>query len=93
MDLGLIAGALLAAGLAGRFAPRWRIPPRHAAASLIGGMLLGYGAVLASGCNISAYFSGIASGSLHGWAWIAAALLGNRIGLALRPVFGLDPRG
>jgi uncharacterized protein len=93
MDLGLIAGALLAAGLACRFAPRWRIPPRHAAASLIGGMLLGYGAVLASGCNISAYFSGIAPGSLHGWAWIAAALLDNRIGLALRPVFGLDPRG
>jgi hypothetical protein len=49
--------------------------------------------VLASGCNISAYFSGIASGSLHGWAWIATALLGNRIGLALRPVFVLDPRG
>jgi len=90
MDLGLIAGALLAAGLAGRFAPDWRIPPRHAVAAVIGGLLLGYGAVLASGCNISAYFSGIASGSLHGWAWLAAALLGNRIGIALRPVFRLD---
>lgn len=90
MDLGLIAGALLAAGLAGRFAPRWRIPPRHAAASLIGGMLLGYGAVLASGCNISAYFSGIASGSLHGWVWLVFAFAGNVIGTYLRPLFGLE---
>jgi uncharacterized protein len=89
MDLGLVAGALLAAGLAARFAPDWRIGARAAAASVVGGLLLGVGAVLALGCNISAYFSGIASGSLHGWAWIAPALLGNWVGLKLRPWFGL----
>jgi hypothetical protein len=33
----------------------------------VGGSLLGYGARLAYGCNIGAYFSGIASSSLHGW--------------------------
>ena len=89
MDLGLMAGAMLAAGLAGRFALHWRLPWGAAAASVVGGLLLGYGAVLAFGCNISAFFSGIASGSLHGWVWIGPALLGNWVGLRLRPAFGL----
>ena len=89
MDLGLVVGALLAAALAGRFAPDWRIGAGPAAASVVGGLLLGVGAMLAFGCNVSAYFSGIASGSLHGWAWIGPALLGNWVGLHLRPVFGL----
>ena len=90
MDLGLMAGALLAAGLAGRRG-WWRLPAlRPALASLCGGLLLGYGAVLGSGCNISAFFGGIASGSLHGWVWIIPALLGNAVGLRLRPAFGLS---
>ncbi len=92
MDVGLMAGAALAAALAGREAP-WRLPRvGEFAASLLGGMLLGIGAVLASGCNISAYVGGIASGSLHGWVWIVPALLGNALGLRLRPVFGLADR-
>lgn len=89
MDLGLMAGAFLAAALAGR-AGGWRWPRAgEAAASILGGLLLGVGAVLASGCNISAYLGGIASGSLHGWVWIVPALLGNAVGLRLRPLFGL----
>jgi hypothetical protein len=40
-------------------------------------------------CNIDAYFSGIASSSLHGWAWLAMALLGTVVGIRLRPLFGL----
>ncbi len=55
----------------------------------IGGLLLGYGARLAYGCNIGAYFSGIASSSLHGWVWLVAALVGSVVGTALRPLFGL----
>ncbi len=90
MDLGLMLGAFLAAGLAGRRG-WWRLPgPRAAMASVLGGLLLGYGAVLGSGCNISAFFGGIASGSLHGWVWIFPALLGNAVGLLLRPAFGLS---
>jgi uncharacterized membrane protein YedE/YeeE len=90
MDFGIVAGALLAAALAGRFAPTWRIPWRSAAAAVVGGILLGYGARLAYGCNIGAYFSGIASGSLHGWVWLAAAFAGNVLGTGLRPLFGLE---
>jgi hypothetical protein len=45
---------------------------------------------MASGCNISAYVAGIASGSLHGWLWILPGLAGNCVGLQLRPLFRLD---
>jgi len=89
MNFGIVFGALAAAGLAGRFAPTWRIPVRSLAAALIGGLLLGYGARIAYGCNIGAYFSGISSASLHGWLWFAAAFAGNALGTRLRPLFGL----
>ena len=89
MDFGIILGALLAAILAGRFAPVLRISVRSLAAAVIGGLLLGYGARIAYGCNIGAYFSGIASGSLHGWLWLVAAFAGNIAGTRLRPLFDL----
>jgi uncharacterized membrane protein YedE/YeeE len=90
MDFGIVLGALLAALLAGRFAPVWKIPARSLAAAMIGGLLLGYGARIAYGCNIGAYFSGIASGSLHGWLWLPAAFVGNIVGTSFRPFFGLS---
>ncbi len=92
MDIGIILGALLAAGLAGRFAPSLKIPARSLFAAVIGGLLLGYGSRLAYGCNIGAYFSGIASGSLHGWVWLVAAFLGNSVGVRLRPFFFVGER-
>jgi uncharacterized membrane protein YedE/YeeE len=90
MDIGIVLGAMLAAALAGRYAPRWRVPLRSLVAAVVGGLLLGYGARLAYGCNIGAYFSGIVSGSLHGWLWLVAAFAGNVIGTRLRPLFGLE---
>ncbi len=89
MNFGIVLGALLAAGLAGRFSPTLYLPMRSVAAAIIGGLLLGYGARLAFGCNIGAFFSGVASSSLHGWLWFVAALAGNWFGLRLRPVFWL----
>ena len=90
MDIGIVLGAMLAAALAGRYAPVWRVPLRSLVAALVGGLLLGYGARLAYGCNIGAYFSGIVSGSLHGWLWLVAAFCGNVVGTRLRPLFGLE---
>ena len=52
----------------------------------IGGLLLGYGARIAYGCNIGAYFSGIASGSAHGWLWLVAAFTGSSIGTRARGI-------
>lgn len=87
MNIGIMLGALAAAHLAGRFAPNFNIPIRSVLAAILGGLMLGYGARLAFGCNIGAYFSGIASGSLHGWVWMAAAFAGNMLGVKLRPLF------
>jgi hypothetical protein len=90
MNAGIILGALLAAGLAGRFAPQWRIPAGSLAAAVIGGLLLGYGARAAYGCNIGAYFSGVISTSLHGWLWFVSAFVGNVAGTRMRGWFGLS---
>jgi uncharacterized membrane protein YedE/YeeE len=89
MDLAIMLGALCAAALAGRFAPRWRVPWPSLGAALIGGLAIGYGARIAYGCNIGAFVSGVASGSVHGWLWLAAALPGSWLGVRLRPRFGL----
>ena len=66
------------------------MPLRSLVAAVVGGLLLGFGARLAYGCNIGAYFSGIASGSLHGWVWLVAAFIGSIIGTRLRPLFELS---
>ncbi|MGR2738283.1 YeeE/YedE family protein [Billgrantia sp. Q4P2] len=87
MNVGIILGAMVAATLAGRFAPTLRIPLGSVMAAVVGGLMLGYGARLAFGCNIGAYFSGIASGSLHGWVWLVAGFAGNMLGVRLRPWF------
>ncbi len=90
MDIGIVLGAMTAAALAGRYAPVWKVQARSLVAAVVGGLLLGYGARLAYGCNIGAYFSGIVSGSLHGWLWLVAAFFGNVVGTRLRPAFGLE---
>jgi uncharacterized protein len=89
MNIGIMCGAFMAASLAGKALPNIRVPLASLLAAVIGGLLLGYGARLAYGCNIGAFFSGVASTSLHGWAWIVAAIVGNVIGVRLRPLFGL----
>lgn len=90
MNIGILIGALAGAGVAGRFAPRLEFAPGLIASAAIGGLIMGYGARIAFGCNIGAFFSGVASTSLHGWLWIAAALPGNALGVKLRPWFGLE---
>ncbi|MGH8630961.1 MAG: YeeE/YedE family protein [Burkholderiales bacterium] len=89
MDIGILLGALTAAGLAEKFAPSLRISWRAIVAAALGGLLMGYGARIAFGCNIGAFFSGAASMSLHGWLWILCAIPGIWLGVRLRPMFGL----
>lgn len=90
MDFGLVLGAAVAAAIAGKFAPKAKLPLGSLLAAVVGGLLMGYGARLSFGCNIGALFSGIATGSLHGWLWFAAAFVGSFAGVWLRPFFGLD---
>lgn len=89
MNFGIILGAFIAASAQGTFKPK-KIKPGIAGASIVGGLLMGYGARLAFGCNIGAYFGGIASFSLHGWVWMVMAMLGTLLALFIRPMFGLE---
>lgn len=89
MNVGIVLGSLLAAGLAGRWVPTFGPSKQILAAAILGGLLMGYSAFLAYGCNVSGFFGAIASTSLHGWLWIVAALLGTAIGVRLRPLFRL----
>ncbi|WP_379968926.1 YeeE/YedE family protein [Ectobacillus sp. sgz5001026] len=89
-DIGIMLGALLAVALSGkaiRFSLR-SYPFKMLVGLMIGGILMGYGARLAFGCNIGAYFSGIASFSLHGWVWMIMAMLGSIVGIQLRNLSG-----
>lgn len=90
MDVAILTGAMAASILAGRFAPTLRLPPGTILASILGGLMLGYGSRISFGCNIGAFFSGAASTSLHGWLWLLAALAGTWFGVRLRPLFGFQ---
>jgi len=92
MDFGIILGAVLAAALAGKFAPAGSLRWTRVVAAVSGGLLLGYGARLAFGCNIGGLVAGIASGSLHGWLWLGAGFTGTLVGVHLRTLLRLDPR-
>ena len=89
-DLGMILGAMAAAAASAPFARNPWPPFKSLLAAAVGGLLMGWGARLGFGCNIGAFIGGVASGSLHGWVWFAAALPGCMIGIKLRPLFGLS---
>lgn len=82
---GCFAAALWANNVKLRF-PRSRIRIFQA---LVGGMIAGFGARLAMGCNLAAFFTGIPQFSLHAWFFTLATALGSWFGarFTLLPMF------
>jgi uncharacterized membrane protein YedE/YeeE len=91
MNLGIVFGAMAAAALAGAFAPSLKLSRRDLITAVIGGLMMGYGARMAYGCNIGAYLGGLISGSLHGWWWLIWGFAGSLIGTRLRGFLAMDP--
>lgn len=92
-NIGLVVGAFLA--MRWRAAPAAQVKRLRAeswAVVLLAGLVLGYSARLAFGCNIGAFFSGVSTGSLHGWVWFAAAFAGSTFGVRLRPILLRSPQ-
>lgn len=90
-NIGLIGGAFLIAAWRGGLEQGLpKLPARAWIATVVTGFLLGYSSRLAFGCNVGAFFSGISTGSLHGWAWFAAGFAGSVAGVKLRPWLGLE---
>ncbi len=81
LDVGLVFGSLLAAVLAGEFKIRVPADRRRYWQALGGGILMGYGAGLAVGCTIGAFFSAIPSLALNGWAFGASLAVGAFLGV------------
>jgi len=86
-NIGLIVGAFVVMRWRTQVAPQVaRLRPAGWLAVLAAGLVMGYSARVAFGCNVGAFFSGVSTGSLHGWAWFAAAFLGSTLGVRLRPL-------
>jgi len=83
INLGLIVGAFLATATASQFKIKKIKSKRQVIAALTGGLMMGYGARLAFGCNVGAYFSGISSMSLHGWVFGIFIFIGAYLGSKL----------
>lgn len=81
LDGGLILGSFIAALAANEFKLRVPRQPVRYVQSMGGGVLMGYGAGLAAGCTIGAFFSGIPSLGLNGWVFGLALLVGAFAGV------------
>jgi hypothetical protein len=97
MILGMFAGCLAAALWANNVKLRL---PRHRIRILqavLGGMIAGFGARLAMGCNLAAFFTGIPQFSLHAWYFALATAAGTWVGARVvmlplfRPPVRLEP--
>jgi hypothetical protein len=82
-NIGIILGALLATLLASQFKFKMIKSYKQVIAAILGGLLMGYGARIAFGCNVGAFFSGVASMSLHGWVYTVFIFAGAWIGSKL----------
>jgi uncharacterized membrane protein YedE/YeeE len=81
LNLGVIAGAFIAASLASEFKLRVPKQPLRYLQSIGGGVLMGYGAGLALGCTVGAFFSAIPSLALNGWVFAGALAVGAYVGV------------
>lgn len=79
-NLGIIIGALFSSLMASQFRIRKIKSKNQFILAAIGGLLMGYGARVAMGCNIGGFFSSISSLSLSGWIFGLAVFIGAIIG-------------
>ena len=82
-NAGIVVGALLATLLATQFRVKRLKSRRQVVAAVLGGLLMGFGARLAFGCNIGDMFSGLPSLSLHGWVFLFSIFGGAAVGSKL----------
>ncbi len=82
-NVGVIVGALFASLMASQFKIKKVRSMKQIFAAVLGGLLMGYGARIAFGCNIGALYSGISSLSLSGWVFALGMFFGAIVGSKL----------
>ncbi|HED6193759.1 TPA: selenium metabolism membrane protein YedE/FdhT [Campylobacter coli] len=83
MLIGMFIGCLVAALLANKV--KFRLPASNIRIfqAIVGGILSGYGARLAFGCNLANFFTGLPYFSLHTWFFGVFMILGIYLGVKL----------
>lgn len=89
MIIGMFGGCIAAALWANNVKLRMPQSRIRIAQALIGGIIAGFGARLAMGCNLAAFFTGIPQFSLHAWFFALATAAGSYFGarFTLLPMF------
>lgn len=82
-NIGLFIGALLSILASGNFKIKKIRSGKQICTNILGGTLMGYGACLASGCNISSFFIAAASLSLSAWVFMIFLFAGAFVGIKL----------
>ena len=82
-NFGIIFGALFATLMASGFKFKKIKSWKQVIGASLGGLLMGYGAKVALGCNIGALYSSIAVGNIAGWVFAAFLLVGAIVGSKL----------
>lgn len=80
---GMFIGALITILLSNNFKIRKPRQKRRYVQGFVGGIIAGFGARLALGCNLAAFFTGVPQFSLHAWIFIVATGAGTYLGAKL----------
>lgn len=89
-NIGLFFGALISAFACAEFKIIKIKSFKRVLAAVLGGLLMGYGAGIAGGCNVSAFFTAAASLSVSGWVFLIFLFAGAFIGIKLLSRFFID---
>lgn len=89
MIIGMFGGCFAAALWANNVKLRFPHSRKRIAQAIAGGIIAGFGARLAMGCNLAAFFTGIPQFSLHAWFFAVATAIGSWFGarFTLLPFF------
>jgi hypothetical protein len=80
---GLVLGALAAALMANAFKPT-KLTVRNSMTALVGGVLMGWSAMIALGCTVGTLLSGVSAFAVSGWVFAASCVLGVWLGLRFK---------
>ncbi|MBY0124161.1 selenium metabolism membrane protein YedE/FdhT [Bacillus sp. S/N-304-OC-R1] len=80
---GMFIGAFITILLSNNFKIRIPKQKRRLFQGLIGGVIAGFGARLALGCNLAAFFTGVPQFSFHSWIFMIATAIGTYIGFKI----------
>jgi uncharacterized membrane protein YedE/YeeE len=80
---GLVFASFAVALIGGRFQLS-KLTPINSITALLGGVLMGWGSMIALGCTVGVLLSGISAFAVSGWVFFGATFAGVFIGIKLR---------